>query len=54
MSKDTFYFKVFFQAPHSVLLIGVLNNITVGVQPDIFFNFSGGHGAVNKTKMMDG
>ena len=35
------------QANYSVLLIGALNNISVGTQPDVFFSFSGGHGAVS-------
>jgi hypothetical protein len=33
-------------APHSVLLINILNNVSVGVKPDVFFSFTGGHGAV--------
>ena len=35
------------QAPHSVLLITILNNITINNQPDVFFSFSGGHGSVS-------
>ena len=34
------------QAPHSILLVGALNNMAVNVQPDVFFTFSGQPGAV--------
>ncbi|XP_019857848.1 PREDICTED: neurobeachin-like [Amphimedon queenslandica] len=33
-------------APHSVLLISLLNNVTINRTPDAFFSFSGGHGSV--------
>ena len=35
------------QAPHSVLLISLLNSVTINRTPDAFFSFSGGHGSVS-------
>ena len=35
------------KAPHSILLVGALNNMAVNVQPDVFFSFSGQPGAVS-------
>ena len=34
-----------------MLLVEALNNILLGVQPDVFFNFSGGQGAVSLSQL---
>jgi len=38
------------QAPHSKSLIGALNSMSISVQPDVFFNFSGSAGAVSRKR----
>ena len=41
------FFFLLLKAPHSILLVGALNNMAVNVQPDVFFSFSGQPGAVS-------